>query len=284
MKSPLVDEPVWLGIDLGTQSVRVVAVSARGKIAGSGAAKLTSRRDDVRHEQDPAEWWRAVAGAARAAVATIARGAIRGLAVDGTSGTILLTDADGRPLTPGLMYDDARAASEAALVNRVGAQMWASLGYNRMPASWGLPKLLWLLRAHPERVSPHTRLAHQTDFINRQLVGHSVSTDTSNALKTGCNLHDETWPQEIFDALGVPASILPTLVRSGASLGSVCAAAAELTGIPEGTPVFAGRTDGCAAQIGAGALAPGSWNSVLGTTLVLKGVTPALIKDPNGVV
>ena len=43
-------------------------------------------------------------------------------------------------------------------------------------------------------------------------------------------------------------------------------------------------TDGCAAQIGAGALEVGSWNSVLGTTLVLKGVTRELIRDPAGVV
>ena len=46
-----------------------------------------------------------------------------------------------------------------------------------------------------------------------------------------------------------------------------------MTGIPAGTPIIAGMTDGCAAQIGAGALEVGSWNSVLGTTLVLKGVT-----------
>jgi sugar (pentulose or hexulose) kinase len=43
-------------------------------------------------------------------------------------------------------------------------------------------------------------------------------------------------------------------------------------------------TDGCAAQIRAGALSPGSWNSVLGTTLVLKGVTTQPLSDPNGVV
>ena len=45
------------------------------------------------------------------------------------------------------------------------------------------------------------------------------------------------------------------------SIGAVCAAAAEATGLPEGTPVIAGMTDGCAAQLGAGALRPGSWNS-----------------------
>ena len=64
----------------------------------------------------------------------------------------------------------------------------------------------------------------------------------------------------------------------------VCTAAAAKTGIPRGTPIFAGMTDGCAAQIGAGALRVGSWNSVLGTTLVLKGVAPGLLHDPLGVV
>ncbi|MGB8166375.1 MAG: FGGY family carbohydrate kinase, partial [Chthoniobacteraceae bacterium] len=282
--NPLSNEPVWLGIDLGTQSVRVVALSATGQVAGSGTAKLTSRREGGRHEQNPEEWWSAVASAARATVAGISPALIRGLAVDGTSGTVLLTDRAGHALTQALMYDDSRAAGEVQLVNRIGERTWTTFGYNRMQASWGLPKLLWLLRAHPELISAQTLLTHQADFINGKLVGHPVSTDTSNALKTGCNLVDEEWPLDVFAALDIPPSLLPPLTRSGTSLGIVGAAAAALTGIPAGTPVFAGMTDGCAAQIGAGALTPGSWNSVLGTTLVLKGVTPVLIKDPNGVV
>ena len=71
------DEPVWLGIDLGTQSVRVVAISATGEVAGTGTAKLTSRRDGARHEQDPDEWWNAVVFASHAAVAGISPAAIR---------------------------------------------------------------------------------------------------------------------------------------------------------------------------------------------------------------
>jgi D-ribulokinase len=85
-------------------------------------------------------------------------------------------------------------------------------------------------------------------------------------------------------ALGVPCELLPAVVRAGTQLGEVCATASVETGIPAGTPVIAGMTDGCAAQMGAGALSVGSWNSVLGTTLVLEGVTPDLIKDPAGVV
>lgn len=277
-----VTEPVWIGADLGTQSVRAVAVDASGAVRGSGAAPLTGHRDGPRHEQNPADWWRALTIACRQALAEITPGAVRGIAVDGTSGTVLLTDRDGRPLTPALMYDDTRAASEVDRVNATGTDLWTALGYRRMQPAWALPKLLWLLRHHD--VPYGARLAHQADLINRRLTGHAVPTDLSNALKTGADLIGERWPAEIMDALGVPYDLLPPLVRPGTRLGTVAAAAAEETGLPEGVPVIAGTTDGCASQLATGRLEPGSWNSVLGTTLILKGVTPEPVRDPSGVV
>ncbi|MFB4267494.1 FGGY-family carbohydrate kinase [Nonomuraea sp. GTA35] len=267
----------WIGIDLGTQSVRAMAVAADGRVLGTGSRPLTSHRDGPRHEQDPEQWWRELAAATREAVSS-AGGPVEGVAVAATSGTILLTDTSGRPLTPALMYDDRRA--DASRANEAGAQVWERLGYRRMQPNWALPKLLWLLRDAPAGA----RLAHQSDFVNRRLTGHAVATDLSNALKTGVDLIEERWPLEVFDALGVPGAMLPEVVRPGTRLGVVCAAAAEETGLPAGTPVIAGTTDGCAAQLGAGALRAGSWNSVLGTTLVLKGVTKELIHDPLGVV
>jgi sugar (pentulose or hexulose) kinase len=277
-------DAAWLGLDLGTQSVRAMIISSSGETLATGSHKLTSRREGSRHEQDPEEWWRAISAACRSAfVALPAAVTIQGLAVDGTSGTILLMDGEGRSLTPGLMYDDTRAIEETKRANEVGATVWSTLGYNRMQPSWGLPKLLWLL-AQNSGWAAGTRLAHQTDFINRRLIGTDVATDTSNALKTGVDLINECWPREMFAALGVPDEILPAVVRAGTCLGVVSAEAAEQTSIPQGTPVFAGMTDGCAAQMAAGALSVGSWNSVLGTTLVLKGVTPDLIKDPAGIV
>ncbi|MGW2194900.1 FGGY-family carbohydrate kinase [Streptosporangium sp. NPDC001682] len=271
---------VWIGIDLGTQSVRVMAVTGDGKVLGTAARPLTSHRDGPRHEQDPEQWWRRLAAATREALRDVPPDEVRAVAVAATSGTVLLTGRDGRPLTPGLMYDDRRAAGEVERVNAAGAHVWERLGYRRMQPTWALPKLLWLLREAPEGA----RLAHQNDFVNGRLVGREVATDLSNALKTGVDLIEERWPADILDALGVPASVLPEVVRPGTSLGEVCAEAAETTGIPRGTPVIAGTTDGCAAQLGAGVLRPGSWNSVMGTTLVLKGFAPELIHDPLGVV
>ncbi|WP_219928121.1 FGGY-family carbohydrate kinase, partial [Arthrobacter sp. HMWF013] len=276
-------ETIWIGLDLGTQSVRALAVNAKGNVLGAGTRKLTSHRNGPRHEQDPEQWWAAACAAAAQALQGLEHCSVRGVAVDATSGTILLTDSRGTPVTPGLMYDDGRAGGELERVNSAGSHVWNELGYQRMQTPWALPKLLWLLN-DPGTPSAGTRVLHQSDFINERLTGHPVPADLSNALKTGANLITEQWPEEVFDALGVPLPMLPSLVRSGTQIGTVSAAAAAATGIPAGTPVISGATDGCAAQLGSGALTVGSWNSVLGTTLILKGVTRDLIQDPLGVV
>ncbi|WP_030559436.1 FGGY-family carbohydrate kinase [Streptomyces aureocirculatus] len=278
-------DAVWLGLDLGTQSARCVAVDSAGTVLAAASRPLTSHRDGNRHEQDPEQWWTALAAACREATSALDDPArVRGLALDATSGTILLSDTHGTPLTPGLMYDDGRAADQAERVNAAGAEVWSELGYRSMQLSWALPKLLWLLEHEPAAARPDARLLHQPDLVTRRLAGRQVPSDASHALKSGYHLVDERWPAPEFTELGVPAQLLPDVVRPGAVLGAVCAAAAAATGIPEGTAIVAGMTDGCAAQIGAGALAPGAWNSVLGTTLVLKGVSPHLVRDPGGVV
>jgi D-ribulokinase len=273
-------EDLWLGLDLGTQSARAVAVTEAGGVAAVGACPLASRRDDDRHEQDPEDWWDALAAAARRATAELPAHRIRGAAICATSGTVLLVDGRGRPLTPGVMYDDQRAAEEAERVDAAGAQLWRELGYARMPPSWGLPKLVRLLRGRAP--GGGARLAHQADFVARRLAGEDVPADASHALKSGYDLLREAWPLDVMDALGVDPDVLPAVVRSGSRLGEVGRAGSAATGIPAGTPLVAGMTDGCAAQIGAGALRAGSWNAVLGTTLVVKGATPQLVRDPAG--
>ncbi|MDT0391327.1 FGGY-family carbohydrate kinase [Streptomyces dubilierae] len=262
----------WLGVDLGTQSVRVLLVTADGTVLGSGSAPLTGRRDGVRHEQDPLRWWAALCTASRAALGTAPPGTpVGGLAVCGTSGTVLLTDGSGRPAGPALMYDDGRAAREAARAREAGLAV---------QDTWALPKALWLLGEY----GPGLRLAHQPDLIIARLTGTPPPADSSHALKTGYDLERASWPEGALAELGVPEDLLPDVVRPGTLLGEVGPAAADATGIPAGTPVLAGMTDGCAAQIASGALRPGSWNSVLGTTLVLKGAARDPVRDPTGVV
>jgi D-ribulokinase len=256
--------PAWIGVDLGTQSVRAVLVHADGTVLARAARPLTSHRDGVRHEQDPQTWLDAV----DAVLAEVTQGKIAGIAICSTSGTFLLTDTAGRAVTPALMYDDARAADYRDRIADADPDRWAT----SMQPTWALPKILWLAGAGHDL--NHHRIVHSADFVAAHLVGHPVATDTSHALKTGYDLVAGTWPQAAFDKLDLPTAALPNVVLPGTELGRT----------PENIPVYAGMTDGCAAQIAAGALTPGAWNSVLGTTLVLKGVSKDLLHDPTGAV
>lgn len=275
--------PVWVGIDIGTQSVRAIAADESGAVVASGSQPLTSsRRVGREHVQDPEEWWRAVCGACREMMAGVDAESVRALALDATSGTILLTDGDGRPASEALMYDDGRAEKEARDVAEAGGALWAEFGY-RMQPSWALPKLVWLCR---NRVSDTTGLylTHQSDFIQNRLAGRRIASDWSHSLKSGYDLSRQQWPHQVFDKLGLPEAIFPEVVAPGSPLGSVSRDAAEQTALPAGLPTVAGMTDGCAAQIAATGLRTGSWNSVLGTTLVLKGATETQLHDPHGIV
>ncbi|UWP79643.1 FGGY-family carbohydrate kinase [Dactylosporangium fulvum] len=270
---------LWAGVDVGTQSLRVLLVDDHGVVVGRGAGRLDSHRSGPVHEQDPEQWWQVLGRAGREALTSAERvhprpaGLVRGLAICGTSGTFLLAGAGAAPagpLTPALMYDDARAADG-----------WTGPGQ----PSWPPAKLAWLAEhgSAPVRAGlagGRVRLEHCPDFLASRLVGHPVAADWSHALKTGYDPAALAWPA----ASAVPAGVLPDVVRPGTLLGRINADGAAHTGFAAGTPVRAGMTDGCAAQIAAGALIPGSWNAVLGTTLVLKGVTEDRLEDPAGAV
>jgi sugar (pentulose or hexulose) kinase len=276
-------DAIWIGVDIGTQSVRALALSEQGNVLGSGSHPLTSSRHGPKHEQDPQQWWEGTLHACQTALQGLPTEKIKGIAVDSTSGTLLLTDQSGQPLTAGIMYDDTRALVQAERINTAGARI--TPGYHMQP-SWALPRLLWLMQQHQDQRT-QLRVVHQADFINQHLIGAemaAIPSDTSTVLKTGYDLLHDCWPHALFADLGIPENILPTVVLSGTQIGTVGSEAAKVTGIPAGTPVIAGMTDGCASQIGSGALSVGSWNSVLGTTLVLKGVTQERIDDPTGVI
>lgn len=275
-------DSLWVGLDLGTQSAKAVAVDEAGVVHASAQAPISGTRDGVRHEQQAADW----IDAARTALGRLARdlGAaaerIAGIALDGTSGTLGVLDAGGRPIGPGLMYDDGRASALADEVATAGQALWTRLGY-RMQPSWALPKIVWLVR---EGLPVGARIVHQTDAVVSAMTGTRVATDWSNALKSGYDLLALEWPADVLDRLGVDPAVLPDVVAPGTVLGVTSTAWADETGIPAATPVVAGTTDGCAAQLGAGALALGDWHSVIGTTLVLKGVSADPVHDAAGAV
>ncbi len=276
---------VVIGVDLGTQGARAIAVTREGVPVASAREALPAPGGNLPaewHEQDPERWWNAVTTCLRRLARSLPREtAVSGMAVDSTSGTILPVDGKGDPLCAVLMYNDARSRDLVPDVRRAGADLEARLGF-AFDASFALPKILWLARERPEVFARARWFIHAADFIVGRLTGDHGISDSSNALKTGYDVLEGRWPAFIDRDLGIPREKLPRIVPPGTPVGQVHGQGAASSGLPEGTPVLAGATDGTAAQIASGAVEPGAWNSSLGTTLVVKGITRALVRDPQG--
>jgi len=276
---------VVLGIDLGTQGVRILAVTPHGEVRAAAQAALAPAEGslpDGWFEQSPQEWWLAVCACLQQLVTQLpAAMQVAGLCVVSTSGTILPVNPSGEPLYPAVMYNDRRSEAQVSQVRRAGADHQMRHGYV-FGSSYALPKILWFKQQRDEIYSNTWKFLHAADYIAGKLTGSYRFSDTSNALKTGYDLIELKWADFIESDLGIRHSLLPQVLLPGAISGQVSAAAAQETGLPEGTPVVAGATDGTAAQIASGASIPGDWNSTLGTTLVIKGISPQLVIDPLG--
>lgn len=269
-------EQKFIGIDLGTQGVRGAAVTESGEILGYCSqpyACLNAAENSAYKEQNPQDWWEALCAVLRA-LSKIAPDAAA-LSIDGTSGTILALDGNCNSLGNAIMYNDPRAGEQAARLSSLAADHQRRHGY-RFNSSFALPKILWCI----ENNIPAARYVHQTDYILGKLTGIYDVTDFSNALKTGYDLIDECWPDFVRQA--VAPLPLPQVVPCGSVIGKISNCASQITGLRPQTLVCAGATDGYASSLAACAVRPGDWASIIGTTLILKGVSAQLIPDPQG--
>ena len=200
------------------------------------------------------------------------RRSLAGIAIDGTSSTVLACDAQGEPLCSPLLYDDARAVAEAAELATLDPSCKGGPG----PTS-GLAKILWLSRQ--PRFSQAAHFLHQADWLGFQLHGRLGVTDYHNALKSGGDPEELDYPDWIKGLPG--ASLLPRIVAPGSTVGAVSPRIAHHFALPPDCPVRAGTTDSIAAFIASGASRPGEAVTSLGTTLVLKLLSTRRVDSPR---
>ena len=275
---------VAIGLDLGTGGARAVAVDLSGQLVAAGRCELPREACSVagpRVEQDPDSWTAAAQSALRRVTQDLPRPCqIVGIAVDATSGTFLLADERGRPLTRGLMYNDLRAVDvweEVAEALRADLDPYGI----RIAAAFALSKLVHLARQEPHLFARCRRVLHQTDWVVGMLCGRYDVTDVSTGLKTGADPGRLAWPAAI-ERLGISRELLPHIAAPGTPIGEVTECAASATGVPMGTPVIAGCTDGTAGCLASGACRAGDLNVTLGTTLVFKAIADKVVVDPDG--
>jgi len=276
----------FIGIDIGTQGARVVLLDELGQQLAA-KEEVFALSEASREEQSPDVWWdsccRLVPSLIMAIKKQIRLQNIKAIAVTSTSGTIIPLDLNFNPLHAAIMYSDPRSGKEADFCKEIALKK-VSEGYTTFNTSSGLPKMRWFLNQHPDLASQVYKFIHAADFITGRLCGEYGVTDYTNAMKSGYDIHQYKWPEYIVEQIGIRREWLQEVKPSGEPLGILNDDLAIQWGLPEGMIVTTGMTDGCASQVASGAVSPGQWNTTIGTTLVIKGVTSQAVTDPLGVI
>jgi sugar (pentulose or hexulose) kinase len=274
----------FIGIDIGTQGLRLVLTDAQGRQLASRSESFAIS-DAMRREQSPTEWWticqRQLQSLCHDPEWARELHDLQAIAVTSTSGTVVALDKQHQPLHAAIMYSDGRSAAQAARCNEAASAAGME-GYFHFNSSCGLPKMLWFLDEYPEKKPELGLFVHAADYITGCLSGDFTISDYSNALKSGYDLEKMEWPDYIFEDLGFAKNWLPAIVAPGTIIRSIHPKLATELGLPSQVKLVAGITDGCASQIATGAVNPGDWNTTIGTTLVIKGVTRDKLIDPTG--
>ncbi|WP_206453631.1 FGGY-family carbohydrate kinase [Aurantimonas marina] len=266
-------DPLYLGLDIGTSGVRSAIVDSDKNLVSSVREPMHAAEE---YGVSAESWWKTVSACLDAQAKALANqggsmAAIRAVAIDGTSGTMVLVDDNARPVTPALMYDSSGFDDEAT---RIAA--CAPTGSIARGSGSALARMLRLQSYDPDQRARH--LCHQADFILARLTGQPGLSDENNVLKLGYDLERNTWP-DWFAACGTRMDLLPDVLCVGAVAGSVTASMAERFGFSRDLKLLAGTTDSVAAFLASGATEIGEAVTSLGTTLAIKLLSDVRVDD-----
>lgn len=261
-----------LGIDFGTSGARAIVLNTQGLACAELQTSLPpSYIQNGACLQNPMDWWQALDTLMRQLAQQIDLQQLDKLLIDGTSSTVLLADAAGSPLTPARMYNDNSAHAAAAQIVQYAAKTSPAQGI-----SSSLAKALALLH-DSDQTAAH--ILHQTDWLLNRLCGRFGHTDYNNALKLGYDprsLRWEPWLSSLIDE-----SLLPQVHAPATPIGKIAAKWAQTWACNPQLQILTGTTDSTASFLATGATENGDAVSALGSSLVLKILSPTPIFAPD---
>ncbi len=267
-------KPLFIGVDLGTQSLRAGIFDSAGTALAIASYPLeTTFPRPTWAEQQPQAWWNGMCQAVRAAVA-LARvdvSHIVALAVDAMSSTVVVVDAQGQPLRPAIMWMDTRAYVQAARITATGADVLRFAGRTVSP-EFGLPKALWVREYEPDIYARSAVICDGLDWLAYRLTGEWVPSRNTATWKWHYIPQAGGWPNALLRQLDAAdlgerwpgGGTAPTY--PGTAIGTLSPTAAAELGLPATTIVAQGAVDAYAAAIGMNTLHSGQLGMILGTS------------------
>lgn len=255
----------YLGIDFGTSGARGVVINDEADIQ----AEMRYPWETAAFLDLAAAWEKAL-WSLLAQIPDELKPGMKAIAINGTSSTVLLVDADGKPVDTPLVYNDARGSLMVEQLRDI-----APPHHNVLSATSSLAKLLWMMQQ--PNCSQAKYFLHQADWLGFLLHGYLGISDYHNALKLGYDVEQLRYPQWL-EQLNIPIQ-LPKVLPPGTPVRELHPELATQFKLPHDCLVCTGTTDSIAAFLASGAKSPGEAVTSLGSTLAVKLLSRTRVED-----
>ena len=273
----MTEGPYVLGIDFGTESVRVGIFDREGTpVVFAGEAYALEHPRPGWAEQDPDEWWSCLVKATRKALdeGEVAPEEIVGLSVDATTCTVVALDRQDRILRPAIMWMDVRAVDQARRVAETRDPALKYSGYTHVSAEWMPPKALWLKENEPENYENAGRICECLDWITHRLTGEWTASLNTASFRWYYDRNEGGLPESLYSSLGLDdllEKFPQKVLEMGEVVGGLREQAAEELGLQADIPVAEGGGDAFVALIGLDVLEPRKMALITGSSHVIVG-------------
>jgi xylulokinase len=276
----------FLGIDTSTTSSKALVIDEKGAVIAVASSPHTVQTPKpLWSEQDPGEWWGAVAASIRS---VLAQAGLRGeqIGAAGLTGQmhgLVLLNAAGNVLRPAILWNDQRTQQQCDEIHAcIGRERFIQITGNVALTGFTAPKILWVRENEPEVFAQGRHVLLPKDYIRYKLTNEYAMDKADGAGTVLFDLAKRDWSEEVLSALEIPPAWMPKTFEGPECTGYVTEEAASLTGLQPGTPVVAGGGDQAAQAVGVGAVEPGIVGLTVGTSGVVFATTPSALIEPEG--
>lgn len=275
----------FLGIDLGTSSVKALVVDAAGQTRGMGGASYPVHHPEPGFaEQDPDDWWHGAVAAVRQATGWLpASHRVAGIGVTGQMHGTVMLGADDKPVTPAVIWSDQRSRRQVeALTKQIGLDRLIAITGSPLATGFQAATLAWFIQ---EKSSLWWRTKHvmlPKDELRRRMTGERATDPGDGSGTLLLDARWRNWSPAMLDATGVAAERLPRLADSTSVAGTLLPASAEAMGLAAGTPVVVGTGDAASGMLGSGTVDPATLLLSLSTGAQVMVSATGVHPDPFG--
>jgi sugar (pentulose or hexulose) kinase len=256
-----------VAIDVGTQSVRAHVIGPDGRFVASARIPIVPyvAPQPGWAEQEPAVYWDALVDACRRVLAdpAVRRDALVGVTLTTQRGTIVVTDEAGEPLRPAIVWLDDRRTAGLPPFGGVGgptALALRALGLRDTIETFAAAgEANWLRAEEPETWRRIRHYLFLSGFLVHRLTGRFVDSAGAQVGYVPFDYKRQRWAPAgdwRWTVAPVDPTWLPELVPPTGQLGTLSAAAAAATGLPDGLPVLSAAADKACEVLGSGAITP----------------------------